>query len=640
MSTANPPFTTEAFGKYFLVDKIAIGGMAEIFLAKTYGHAGFENLLVIKRILPHIGENSEFVEMFIDEAKVTVALQHPNVVRIYDFGKLMQNYFIAMERVDGKDTRNILRKLARRKQHLPPRFAAYVAHEVAKGLQYAHTKTDMQGNAYGIVHRDVSPSNVLVSYEGEVKIVDFGIAKAEINAYETRDGVLKGKFEYMSPEQATGKDVDGRSDIFSLGIILYEMLTGRRLFKTESEIATLKMIRDGDFPKPTVHNPKIPDRLELIVLKCLATQPTDRYRDGLELADDLREFLFPATPDTLRPDVSAFMKDLFTDEIADERSRLEAGAAVAREMRDADPDALLDAGPTPPPAAAPVTSWFPLVAAATLMLAAVAAASISIALLLFGPQQPDTDVPLVTATTGSIDVQVLPVASVHVDKELKGTSDVLLLTDLDPGIHVVRLTAEGYQPIEEKVTVTAGKATRFARTLVQLPVVSTVASAPSETVPQPRQSNPRSAASAAEVSFSSSPSGATVLVNGNDVGRTPLKWKSGTAGNNYAVEYRLAGHQTVSGTLDNLARGPSSFNRSMSPVADVSGALTVTLVGGGWANVYINGKKIDKTAPLKGWALKAGTYKIRVENGDLGIELTQDVVIAGGETATVRAGPS
>src|SRR5688500_4889626 len=272
-SASSAAFTPEAFGKYFLVDKIATGGMAEIFKAKTYSHGGFENLLVIKRILPHIGENSDFIEMFIDEAKVSVALQQPNIVRIYDFGKILENYFIAMECVDGKDIRNVLRELARRKEFLPPKFCAYVAFEVCKGLHYAHTKTDLQGNPYGIVHRDISPSNILISYEGEVKIADFGIAKAESNAYQTRDGMLKGKFEYMSPEQAQGKEIDHRSDIFSLGIILYEMMTGRRLFKTDSEIATLKKIREGEIDAPSKLKPDIPPALEAICMRALERDP-------------------------------------------------------------------------------------------------------------------------------------------------------------------------------------------------------------------------------------------------------------------------------------------------------------------------------------------------------------------------------
>ncbi len=215
-------FDPEAFGKYYLVDKIATGGMAEIFKAKSISTAGFEKIQVIKRILAHLSSNDEFVTMFIDEAKISVSLQHANIVQIYDFGKIRDNYFIAMEWVDGKDVKLVLRKLAGRRKILPEEFAVYIAHELCKGLDYAHRKTDMQGRDLGIVHRDMSPSNVLVSYDGEIKIADFGIAKAEMSQYDTKDGVLKGKFEYMSPEQARGESVTQQSDLFSASWSVYD----------------------------------------------------------------------------------------------------------------------------------------------------------------------------------------------------------------------------------------------------------------------------------------------------------------------------------------------------------------------------------------------------------------------------------
>jgi serine/threonine protein kinase len=331
-------FQPHTFGKYYLVDHIATGGMAEIYKAKTFGHGGFENLLVIKRILPHIGEKQDFVDMFIDEAKVSVALQHPNIVRLYDFGKLLDNYFMAMECVDGKDVRQVLRQLARNGVYLPFRFAAYIALETCKGLQYAHDKCDVDGNPYGIVHRDISPSNVLVSYEGEVKVADFGIAKAESNAYETKDGVLKGKFEYMSPEQAAGVPIDHRSDVFSLGIIFYEMLTGRRLFKTDSDTATLKKIRDEDVPAPSLVKPDVPPALEAIALKALRRDLGECYDSAGEMANDLRDYLFPATSDSLRTELAEFMGELFEQQIREERERLHEGSAVAAKLKSQRPE--------------------------------------------------------------------------------------------------------------------------------------------------------------------------------------------------------------------------------------------------------------------------------------------------------------
>jgi len=337
-SSEDVAFQPQAFGKYYLVDKISTGGMAEVFKAKTYSHGGFENLLVIKRILSHLGEDQEFVDMFIDEAKVSVALQHANIVHLYDFGRIGDDWFMAMECLDGKDVRNILRQLARRRRFLPIEHAIYIASEACKGLDYAHRKTDLQGQNYGIVHRDVSPSNILVSYEGDVKVADFGIAKAQFSSLDTVGGVLKGKYEYMSPEQASGRTVDLRSDLFSLGIILHEMLTGRRLFKTGSEFTTLERIKSCEVPPPSYVNARVPEALDRIVMKALARAPEDRYQTAAEMGLALQDYLFPQTADQLRADLARSMRELFEEEIVEERHRLEHGSAIAEKLREQAPE--------------------------------------------------------------------------------------------------------------------------------------------------------------------------------------------------------------------------------------------------------------------------------------------------------------
>lgn len=556
-------FQPQSFGKYFLVDKIATGGMAEIFKAKTYSHGGFENLLVIKRILPHIGENEDFIEMFIDEAKVSVALQHPNIVRIYDFGKILENYFIAMECVDGKDTRNCLRKLARRRQYMPPQYCAYIAHETCKGLAYAHAKTDLQGNPYGIVHRDISPSNVLVSYEGEIKVADFGIAKAESNAYQTRDGVLKGKFEYMSPEQATGKEIDARSDIFAVGIILYETLTGRRLFKTESEIATLKKIRDCDFDPPSRMNPNIPAELEKITMKALARYPEDRYQSANEMLRALQDFLFPKTADQLRNELATFMGEIFSEEIADERSRLEANSEVAARLHEEAPDTWDGASTMGQNTA--VTSTRALMGwgiGVMLVMAGLSAATLGGVYWLVTNmvQQPVEEV----ATTGSMTILVSPKAKIYVDGELQAHESTLDLAELDPGEHTIRFEEEGYEPHEMTQVVEIGENTRVPWTMVEIkkpePEPEPVAS------PAPARPRPR-------------------------------------------------------------------------PKPKGDGKLTVVLAGGGWANVYVDGTKLPKTAPLKDYPLSPGNHTVKVENAALGLSHTQSVSVSPGGTVTVKASP-
>lgn len=557
-------FQPQPFGKYFLVDKIATGGMAEIFKAKTYSHGGFENLLVIKRILPHIGENEDFIEMFIDEAKVSVALQHPNIVRIYDFGKILENYFIAMECVDGKDTRNVLRKLAKKREYLDPKFCAYIAHEACKGLAYAHSKTDLQGNPYGIVHRDISPSNVLVSYEGEVKIADFGIAKAESNAYQTRDGVLKGKFEYMSPEQATGKEIDARSDIFAIGIILYETLTGRRLFKTESEIATLKRIRDCDFEPPSRFNPAIPEKLEKITMKALARYPEDRFQTAKEMIGELHAFLFPETPDHLRSQFAEFLGQLFAEEIAEERTRLEANSEVAAKLREEHGDGWDQPQSTVGQSTA-VTSTKAMVGwgiGLILVMIGISGATLGGVYYLFTTQfQTEQVVP----TTGDLTIMVLPKAKIWVDGKLRAEQGALDLKELAPGDHKVRFEAEGYESYETTTTVVAGETAKVSHTMI-------AKAAPPKPEPE-------------------------------------------------------------------VKPAPSGQPKPKPQPAAGEGKLTVIVAGGGWANVFVDGAKLPKTAPLKDYPIKSGSHVIKVENAAMGLSYSETVNVGGGQTVTVKASP-
>lgn len=285
------PFEPISFGRYFLIDKIAIGGMAEVFKAKSFSHGGFEKLLVIKRILQHLTENEDFVEMFIDEAKISVELQHPNIVQIYDFGRIAENYFIAMECVEGRDLRTILSRASDRDTRLGVDLAAIIAAKVGAALEYAHRHRDEEGKELQIVHRDVSPQNILVSSEGEVKLVDFGIARAATKASHTDSGSLRGKLLYMSPEQAWGKSLDRRSDIFSLGVVFYEVLTGHPLFSGNSEISVLERVREAQFLAPSSLSPAVPIEIEAIVTRALQKNPDERYQDAADMLLDLDTYL-------------------------------------------------------------------------------------------------------------------------------------------------------------------------------------------------------------------------------------------------------------------------------------------------------------------------------------------------------------
>jgi serine/threonine protein kinase len=303
------------FGKYYLLERINVGGMAEVFKAKTVGVEGFERVVALKRILPSIAEDEEFITMFIDEAKIAVQLQHANIAQIFDLGKVDDSYFIALEYVNGRDLRGIFDDLKKQGQVMPMPQVCHVIMQLCEGLDYAHNKRDTQGRDLNLVHRDVSPQNVLIGYEGEVKLIDFGIAKAAGKASKTQAGILKGKFGYMSPEQVRGLPIDRRSDIFALGIVLYEMLTGERLFIGESDFSTLEKVRNVEIIPPSSFNSDIPDKLERIVLKALEKNVEDRYQNAIDLHDDLQMFMHSVGQFASRKDLSAWMKRTFSDEM-------------------------------------------------------------------------------------------------------------------------------------------------------------------------------------------------------------------------------------------------------------------------------------------------------------------------------------
>jgi serine/threonine protein kinase len=298
----------EPFGQYTLLEKIAVGGMAEVWKARMRGVEGFQKMVAIKKILPHMSDNAEFIGMFIDEAKLAAQLGHPNIVHIYDLGKIGRSYYIAMEYVDGRDLRSILNAGRRRGLPLPLGLALLIASRVASALDYAHRKRDFEGKELGLVHRDVSPQNVLISDEGDVKLCDFGIAKAVSKVGQTQMGALKGKLQYMSPEQAWGKAVDARSDIFSLGAVLFEMLTGERLFSGDSEMSVLESVRQGKTRSPREIDPSIPADVDAIVTRALAYQIQDRFQSAAEMSQRLETVLHGLSPTPGASDLSSYIQ--------------------------------------------------------------------------------------------------------------------------------------------------------------------------------------------------------------------------------------------------------------------------------------------------------------------------------------------
>ncbi len=314
----------EKFGKYILLEKLAAGGMAEVYLAKSAGANGVNKFVAIKRILPQFSNNQEFIEMFQEEAKVSVNLNHSNVVSIYDFGIEKGQFFIVMEFVEGRNLRQIINELKKFNRSIKIEEAVYIVKEAAAGLDHAHRCVDQHtGRPLNITHRDMSPQNIMISFEGEAKVIDFGIAKkSEENGEETKAGTLKGKFAYMSPEQAEAEEVDPRTDVFALGIILWELLANDRLFTGSNENAILRKVRECQTPPIRKINPLVPVELERIVTKALAKDKNVRYQTAATLQKDLNRFLNTQYPDFSPHDFSKTVIDCFKNAYAEGREKL------------------------------------------------------------------------------------------------------------------------------------------------------------------------------------------------------------------------------------------------------------------------------------------------------------------------------
>ena len=283
---------SESQQRYRVVEKLESGGMAEVFRAESEGLQGFKKQVAIKRVLPHLSEKKKFISMFLDEARLSAQLSHSNCVQVFDIGVGDNAYFIVMEFVDGANLKSIAESLKKQGRDFPVSCAAFIALEICKGLSYAHEMRDAQGVELHLVHRDMSPPNVLVTKHGEIKIVDFGLAKANSQLERSEPGIIKGKFSYLSPEAAMGQEVDLRTDIFATGIILWELLSGQRLFLGETDFQTVKKVQQAVVPPISQINRDAPPELERIVNKALARDPANRYMTARDLGQDLSRFLF------------------------------------------------------------------------------------------------------------------------------------------------------------------------------------------------------------------------------------------------------------------------------------------------------------------------------------------------------------
>lgn len=319
------------FGKYRLLGMMNAGGMAELYLAQASSREGFSKVVALKRILPHLSESDGFVQMFLDEARLASRLDHPNIARIYELGELDAHYYMTMEYLPGEDLARVFKAAQKNGHRVPQAIAAAIVQDAAHGLHFAHELTDSEGRSLHLVHRDVTPSNVIVTYHGAVKLVDFGIAKARTNTHQTVAGTIRGKLAYLSPEQLKGEAPDRRSDVFSLGIVLWELLAGERLFVRSNDAATLRAVSVGEIPELSTIRPDVAPELVEVVKRALARDPAERYQTAGEMYDDIERY-FANQPRPSPKIIAGWLEELFGDERAQAKRQIAQGTHLTRSV--------------------------------------------------------------------------------------------------------------------------------------------------------------------------------------------------------------------------------------------------------------------------------------------------------------------
>jgi eukaryotic-like serine/threonine-protein kinase len=637
------------FGKYVLLKRIATGGMAELFLARQTGAAGFEKLVVVKRILEHLSTDHDFVGMFLDEARLASSLTHPNIVQVHDLGQEAGAYFMAMDFVAGHDLYSVARKAALQSQPLPPEIAVRIMAGACAGLHYAHTKKDLKGQPLHIVHRDVSPANILVSYEGEVKVTDFGIAKADAQSVRTKTGVVKGKFSYMSPEQIKSLPLDGRSDVFALGITLHEVLTGRRLFRRDSELAVMHDILETAPPAPSSLRPGLSPVLDAVCARALEKDVHQRYQSAQELQQDLEAFLAQSPQPAGAAQVADYMLRHFAEEHAAYQKLLQqldtadptALAAFIEEHGELARNSRMDGtgsatgekqravrppeAPSPPPP--PPRSRGALIAA---VLVLVAAAAGGVAFSLRRSAGAAVSPPPAAKVEGAVQVDSDPVgARILLDGSPTGLVTPATLSPVSLAQeHKLRLERDGFQPKEIAFTLTEQLAQKaVSASLMPVPSGEPVAETAKEPEPEPAAAHAAQKGHAlGTLQLSSNPT-ADVLYQRKPMGRTPARLRLPVG----KVELVLVNRE-----LSLTRKVEVEVPRSGTGTQDIAfrkGKLAADVKP--WADVYVGAKKLG-TTPFAPRELYEGTYVVKLVNSDLGAIKEVQVTVTPGNTTVLR----
>lgn len=623
----------ESFGKYLLLEKLASGGMAEVYLSKSIGANGINKFVAIKRILPQYSDNPEFIEMFKEEAKIAVNLNHSNIVSIYDFGIEKRQFFLVMEFVEGQNLRQVLNHMKKEGKDFSLDQIVFLIKEVAAGLDHAHRCLDgTTGRPLNITHRDMSPQNVMVSFEGETKIVDFGIAKAETQMESTRAGTIKGKFGYMSPEQAEGHTVDTRTDVFSLGIVLWELLAKDRLFSAQNEAATLRKVRECQIPNLRKINPAVPAELERICMKALAKDKSLRYQTAAAFHKDLNRFLNTQFPDFSTQEFSKFMKALYHKMYLENRKKLADFAKIG--IDDSDDKTMVtmtqtETGNISPNQSPQVVSSQQNIDSGGINLNPSQKVDLeslrnSKEKLAAKPNQ----MPFHTQTGTYTSAQYKTMTGSSVRRQFIPS---FLLNQTTALILVGVILGVGYLAWKKSES-------KFPMQAINREISSQLTTPQHESQVQPvMQTTESSSEISVSLNIQSKPQGAIVYVNGQNVGITPYIGHI-PSGKNFQIAIKKDGYLTYTRPAEDLVVNLYRLEATLQPEPPM-GYVSIEIVGQSGADTVltINNQRITDTSQWSRYPIPAGTAtKIRASSPFARLLAEETVTVGAGQKKSVR----
>ena len=613
------------FGRYQVIRRLAIGGMGEVFLARQSGVAGFDRLVILKSLLPDLAAQEDFVHQFLDEARVAATLNHPNIVSIYEVGLWNGTYFIAMEYIRGDNLSRLARAAGRAKSRMPLNVAAFIVHDAAQALDHAHKARDLQGQPLTIVHRDVSPQNIMVRTDGVTKVVDFGIAKAANRSSRTATGLLKGKVQYMAPEQVAGAQLDGRTDQFALGVVLWELIAGRKLFTGDNDIEILRAVLQSRIPLLVEEEPSCPAELSGIVQRMLEREVAARYPTLAEAAADLKTFLDARGMKNAQQATAEFVADTLGEEISAKTVDLTPSSAnnfVINLSQSERP-------PTAPTVGGVTTSKARLGIAVGAGLAVLLAAGMG-ALMLLPETPPPPREAAVTSPKIAVDAQPAG-ATVKIDGVLVGKAPITV--EVTPDVeHVVEISHPGHEPRVEKVALKAGDMrgvmAMLQRQKTKLKVVTSLAGAMVKIDDREVGTAPLEVEVEAERAHS--------VWAGLDKGKDKFRYVGEVTGKPGEV-IALALHLDKLRGVEPCAPGTTRVGgRCVAPTGPAApsvetgkGFLTVKTTP--WAKIAIDGQPAGST-PVARIPLAAGLHTVRLVNEEAGKDVVKKVTIKAGET--------